>query len=124
MKQFYTFLKTAALILLPPLLIVGLAVGLQGGKNILEGLYLLFPLIFLIQALLCPRLYLLLLGAVLNSVAFLLPIGLLYHMGSCVDLLLVYLIIGAIGYLLRCLFLRHRQKRKPLREPPRTDITQ
>ena len=112
MKQILTFFKTAALILLPPLLIGGLAVGLQGGKNILEGLYVLFPLIFFIQALLCPRLSLLLLCDALNSVAFLLPIHLLYHMGSCVDLLLVYLFIGAIGYLLRCLVLRHLQRKK------------
>ncbi|MBQ9086093.1 MAG: hypothetical protein IJY47_02780 [Clostridia bacterium] len=107
--------KICSVILIPPVILAILTVSLQGGKNILDGVYFLFPLLFFVQALLSANITHLVLGALLSSVAFLFPINLLYHMGSCLELLTVYLFIAAAGYLIRHLFIRHRMKKKYLR---------
>lgn len=104
--------RSLAVLLLPPLAILTLTVALQGGKNILDGIYILFPLLFLIQAILSTNPKQLLLGMLLSTAAFLPPINLLYHMGSGIDLLTIYLLLATVGYLVKRAILKKQTNKK------------
>ncbi len=43
----------------------------------------------------------LIIGFTLSSVAFIVPINLWYHMGSCIEFLVIYNILGIISYLIK-----------------------
>jgi len=95
-------MKKISTIVLPSLIILAYTCFNVEGKNILEGLFLLFPLTFIIQgAIYSDFKKKLLLGFILSSIAFIVPINLLYHMGSCIELLVIYNVLGIISFFVK-----------------------
>ena len=89
-------------LILPALLILLLIYLLRGGKNILEGIYILFPIIFILQGIFCSdSLVQVAVGYALSSAGFFAFINLWYNMGSCIDLLIIYLAVGTAAYILK-----------------------
>ena len=105
-------IKTVLVILFPPLVIGVLSFALQGGKDILSGLYFIFPIMFLAQSLFSKNIATLLCGMLLSTLSFLLTVRLFYHMGTCFDLAIFYLLIGGIAYFCRQLLQKKRAKHR------------
>lgn len=81
---------------------IGLIYLMRGGKDILAGLFLLFPLMYIVMGIICTDLKKeLLIVLILLSAAFLIPVNLLFHMGNCIDLTLIYNALSIITYLIK-----------------------
>lgn len=108
-------MKRLCKIVIPCILMPSLVWLMRGGKDILDGLYIVFPLMYVVMGLVCKSpLSELLPVMFLTSLAFLVPINLWFHMGTCVELVFVYLFLGCIAYAVkRGLFgIRRRKKEK------------
>lgn len=95
-------MKKISSIILPSIIV--LAISWSGGinKSILLGLYLLFPITFIIQGLIYSNFKKeLIIGFILSSIAFIVPINLCYHMGSCIGFLVIYNILGLMSWLIK-----------------------
>ncbi len=70
-------------------------------KYILLGIYLLFPIIFIIQGIICPnsKKYMII-GFLLSSFAVILPISFWYNMGSMITPIIIYLLLGIVSFFL------------------------
>lgn len=97
-------------IIAPSLLMLLLIYIWQDGKDILNGIYIAFPLIYIVIGLICNELKKeLLISLILISISFLIPINLMFNMGSCIDLIIFYNLISIISY-----FIKKKFKRKKL----------
>ena len=95
-------MKKISSIVLPSIIILAIAFLCRADKYILVGLFLLFPIIFMIQGGIYSNFTKeLIIGFVLSSIAFIVPINLWYHMGNCIDLLVIYNILGIISYFIK-----------------------
>ena len=95
-------MKRILKILIPSILMIGLIYLMRGGKDILAGLFLLFPLMYIVMGIICTDLKKeLLIVLILLSAAFLIPVNLLFHMGNCIDLTLIYNALSIITYLIK-----------------------
>lgn len=95
-------MKKTISILLPSLIILLSVILLRNDKNILIGIYFIFPIIFIAQGLIYTDLKKeLIIGLVLSSIAFIIPINLLYNMGSCIQLLLVYIVLSILSFFVK-----------------------
>ncbi len=95
-------MKKITSMFLPSIIILALTFLSRNDKNILIGLFLLFPIIFIIQGIIYSDLKKQLpIGFLLSSLAFIIPINLLFHMGSCIELLVIYNILGIISFLIK-----------------------
>ena len=83
---------------------------MQGGKNILDGIYIIFPVVYIAIVLMNEK-WDVLVSLVLTSIAFIIPINLLYNMGSCIDLLVIYNVIAGITYLIRVVIRKKKDKK-------------
>ena len=91
-------MKKITSMFLPSIIILSFTFLSRNDKNILIGLFLLFPIIFIIQGIIYSDLKEQLpIGFLLSSLAFIIPINLLFHMGSCIELLVIYNILGIIN---------------------------
>ena len=97
-------------IILPAIFIALLVCAMQGGKNILDGIYIIFPVIYIAIVLMNEKLDVLV-SLVLTSIAFIIPINLLYNMGSCIDLLVIYNVIAGITYLIKTVTRKKKDKK-------------
>ena len=98
-------------IVIPAILMFLLVYALRGGKNILEGLYILFPMIYLCMGFMASRFVSeLLIGMIVTSLAFIIPIHLWYHMGTCIELIFIYALLGCVGYLAKKFLIKKRKK--------------
>ena len=89
-------------IILPSIIILAITLWGRADKNILVGLFLLFPIIFIIQGIMYSNLKNeLLLGFLLSSILFIIPINLWFNMGSCIELLIVYNVLGIVSFLVK-----------------------
>ena len=88
-------------ILLPGLLVLWLIFALRGGVDILAGLFIFFPVLYILFGVACSKPVELLIGILLTDLAFLIPINLCYNMGSCIELLLIYVIFGCVSYFIK-----------------------
>ncbi|NHC42743.1 hypothetical protein G6549_22755 [Bacillus sp. MM2020_1] len=79
-------------------------------KYILLGIYLLFPIIFIIQGIICPnsKQYMII-GFLLSSFAVILPISVGYNMGSMITTVIIYLLLGIVSF-----FLSNKIKKKSI----------
>ncbi|WHX97990.1 hypothetical protein [Neobacillus sp. DY30] len=70
-------------------------------KYILLGIYLLFPIIFIIQGIICPnsKKYMII-GFLLSSFAVIIPISVWYNMGSMITPVIIYLLLGIVSFFL------------------------
>ncbi len=95
-------MKKILSIILPSIIILTITLWGRTEKNILVGLFLLFPIIFVIQGIMYSNLKKeLLIGFTLSSIAFIVPINLLYNMGNCIDLLIIYNMLGIGSFLVK-----------------------
>ena len=98
-------------LIFPAALICSLLFLLRGGKNVIEGIYIMFPLIFIYQGIFCSKnLILLAIGLVFSEASFLVFVNRLYHMGSCVDLAIIYALICLAAYLVKTLIIKRKKK--------------
>ena len=95
---------------LPAIFIALLVCAMQGGKNILDGIYIIFPVVYIATVLMNEK-WDVLVSLVLTSIAFIIPINLLYNMGSCIDLLVIYNVIAGITYLIRVVIRKKKDKK-------------
>lgn len=74
----------------------------RDGKDILNGLYIAFPLMYIILGIICSNMKKeLLLSLVLLSITFLIPINLWFNMGTCIYLVIIYNILSIFSYLIK-----------------------
>ena len=86
-----------------PSVVMGLLIYLwREGKDILNGIYIIFPLIYIILGLICSNFKReLLINLIILSISFLVPINLWFHMGTCFDLVIFYNILSCVSYLIK-----------------------
>jgi len=74
----------------------------KDGKDILNGLYIAFPLMYIILGIISSDTKKeLLLSLILLSITFLIPINLWFNMGTCIDLVIIYNILSIFSYLIK-----------------------
>jgi len=95
-------MKRVLKIIIPSTLILLLIYLWRNGKDILNGIYMIFPLIYIILGLLCSNFKReLLISLIVLSISFLIPINLWFHMGNCIDLVIIYNVLSCISYLIK-----------------------
>ena len=95
-------MKKIIKIISPSLLMLLLIILWRDGKDILNGLYVAFPIMYIILGIVCSDLKKeLLISLILLSITFLIPINLWFHMGSCIDLVIIYNALSVISYLIK-----------------------
>jgi len=94
--------KRISVIVLPCACMAALVYFMQGGKNILSGIYIIFPLMYIALGIISSSfLKELLISMILTTAAFLIPINLLFRMGTCIDLALIYVALGTSAYFIK-----------------------
>ena len=77
-------------------------------KNILIGIYLIFPVIFIVQGGISNSKIDIAIGFGLSAMAIILPISLLYNMSSLIGPIIIYIILGLISWFIKQkLFSKH-----------------
>ena len=95
-------MKKIIKIVIPSVLMLLLIILWRDGKDILNGLYVAFPIMYIILGIVCSDLKKeLLISLILLSITFLIPINLWFHMGSCIDLVIIYNALSVISYLIK-----------------------
>ena len=95
-------MKKVLSIILPSIIILAITLWGRGDKNILECIYLLYPIVFIVQGSMYSDLIKqLLIALVLSSIAFIVPINLWFNMGSCIELLIIYNILAIVSFLIK-----------------------
>ena len=93
-------MKKLLSIISPSIIIYLVVLSVLPNKGILLGLYLIVPLIFIIQGIMYSNIKReLIIGFVLSSLAFIISINLFYSMGICIDLVVFYNVLGIISFL-------------------------
>ena len=90
-------MKKVLKVILPSILMIVLIYFMRGGKDILEGLYIVFPIIYIILGITnsnSKKEWII--TIILISIAFLIPINIWFNMGSCIECVLVYSILSFI----------------------------
>ena len=94
----------------PSILMFILVYLMRGGKDILEGLFFFFPIIYILLGIFYSSAKTeWVLSVILISLAFIIPINIYYNMGSCIEWVLIYIVLSVIGYFLKNLFLKNNK---------------
>lgn len=110
MKKIFKKILT---IILPTVLMPVLIYFMRDGKDILDGLYFVFPIMYIvIGAISSSFVWELLPSAIFTSIAFLIPINLWFHMGSCIESALIYTLFACVSYMVKKLIEKKLKKRK------------
>ena len=89
-------------IIIPSILMLLLIYLWRDGKDILNGIYIVFPLMYIILGLISSNFKMeLLISLILLSTAFIIPINLMFNMGNCIDLVIIYNILSLISYFIK-----------------------
>ena len=95
-------MKKIIKIISPSLLMIMLILLWRDGKDILNGIYIAFPLMYIALGIINSDLKKeLLISLILLSISFLIPINLMFNMGTCIDLVIIYNILRFISYLIK-----------------------
>ena len=94
-------MKKIIKIIFPSILMLFLIFLWRDGKDILNGIYILFPIIYISNSLIYSHIKELILSLILLAISFLIPINLWFHMGSCVGLLIFYSILSGISFFIK-----------------------
>lgn len=98
----FKFIKKFLSIILPSIIILAITFLSRADKNILLGLFLLFPITFIIQGLIYSDFKKdLIIGFILSSMAFIIPVNIWYNIGDCIKPLVIYNILGVVSYFLK-----------------------
>ena len=96
---------------LPGALMLLLICFMRSGKDILTGIYILFPILYIAAGAVCSGFAQEFLPCMLlTSVAFIVPINAWFRMGSCLDLLLIYIALAFISRAVQVKFNKRRSK--------------
>lgn len=104
-------MKKIIKIIFPSILMLFLIFLWRDGKDILNGIYIFFPIIYISNSLIYSHIKELILSLILLSISFLIPINLWFHMGSCVGLVIFYSILSGISFFIKKL-IENRKDRK------------
>ena len=89
-------------IIFPSILMLMLIFLWRDGKDILNGIYIAFPLMYIVLGIINSDLKKeLLISLILLSISFLTLINLMFNMGTCIDLVIIYNILSVISYLIK-----------------------
>ncbi len=95
-------MKRILKITIPGLLMVLLIYLMRGGKDIIAGLFIFFPIIYIVMGIIYSNFWKeLVIGVFLTSIAFLVPINLCFHMGTCIDMALTYIVLSCVTYFIK-----------------------
>ena len=95
-------MKRITKIIIPSMLMLLLIHIWRDGKDILNGLYIVFPLMYIIFGIISSNIKQeLLISLILLSITFLIPINLWFNMGTCIDLVIIYNILSIFSYLIK-----------------------
>ena len=95
-------MKSIFKIVISSILLVLLIYLWRDGKDILNGIYIAFPLMYVILGIICSNFRKeLLISLILLSIVFLIPMNLWFNMGSCIDLVIIYNALSCITYLIK-----------------------
>ena len=95
-------MKRITKIIIPSMLMLLLIQIWRDGKDILNGLYIVFPLMYIILGIISSNIKQeLLISLILLSITFLIPINLWFNMGICIDLVIIYNILSIFSYLIK-----------------------
>lgn len=95
-------MKKLIKIILPSILMLLLIYLWRDGKDILNGLFIAFPLMYILLGLICTDVKKeLLISLILLSITFLIPINLWFHMGNCIEYVIIYNILSYTSYLIK-----------------------
>ena len=107
MKILFRALK----ILVPPALVLSLIFILRGGVDILAGLFIFFPIIYILMGILCSDWkFELVPFNILTACAFLIPVNICFNMGTCIEYALGYTLLSVISFLIKRKIQRRKQK--------------
>ena len=88
--------------IIPSILMLVFIYLMRGGKDILEGLYIVFPLMYIGIGILSSSFFKeFIISILLTSIAFLIPINIFFNMGACFDLVLIYFILACSSYFIK-----------------------
>ena len=88
--------------IIPSILMLLLIYIWRDGKDILNGLYIAFPLMYIILGIISSNIKQeLLISLILLSITFLIPINLCFNIGTCIDLVIIYNILSILSYLIK-----------------------
>lgn len=86
----------------PSVLMLVLVYIMRNEKDILVGLFFVFPVLFIAIGIICSDFVKeFLVSVLLTSLAFLIPINLCFNMGTCIELVLIYIVLSCAGYLIK-----------------------
>ncbi|HBW38645.1 hypothetical protein [Desulfosporosinus sp. BICA1-9] len=71
----------------------------EDSLHLLLGIFLLFPIIFIIQGIVCSNSKnSMIVGFSLSSLAVMLPISIWYNVGDMIPVVIIYLLLGVISF--------------------------
>ena len=95
-------MKKVIKIIVPSILMLLLIYLWRDGKDILNGIYIAFPLIYILLGVISSNFKLeLLISLIFLSISFLIPINMMFNMGNCIDLVIIYNLLSFISYLIK-----------------------
>ena len=95
-------MKKVLKVIVPSILMLLLRYLWRDSNDILNGIYIVFPLMYVILGLICSNFKKeLLFSLILLSISFLIPINLCFNMGTCIELIIIYNVISASSYLIK-----------------------
>lgn len=105
-------MKKVIMTVLPCLLILLLTFLMRDGKDILWGIYIIFPVIYILIGFVHTKLkWELVICLLLTSLSFLIPVNLLFNMGTCIELAVIYNALAAICFIVKNTVKKAIQKR-------------
>ena len=95
-------MKKVFKIITPSILMLLLIYLWGSGKDILTGIYIVFPIMYVLVGIICSKSKIELVSSlILLSISFLIPINLMFNMGTCTDLVIIYTILSSISYFIK-----------------------
>lgn len=102
MKNNYKIIISILKIIIPSCIVFAATYLLQGGKDILNAIFFIFPLIFILIGIVCSKIkFELILSLTITSFSFIIPIEIFYNMAGNFQTLIIYNILAIISYFIK-----------------------
>jgi len=88
-------------VIVPSLLMLLLIYIWRDGKDILNGLFVVFPLMYILLGLICNCKKELIICLIFLSISFLIPINLWFRMGTCIMYVIIWALLSFVSYLIK-----------------------
>ena len=94
-------MKRLLKIIIPSILMILLICFGRNNKDlILTNIYIIFPLIYILIGIINNKNELIT-SLILVSISFLIPINIFFNMGTCIDLVIIYIVLCIISYFVK-----------------------